>query len=281
MIGAGGEIVRTRTGARLPVLGQGTWKMGDNPARRREETAALRLGIDLGMTLIDTAELYGDGAAEELVADAMEGRREEVFLVSKVLPGNASLRGTVLAAERSLRRLRTDRIDLYLLHWEGPHPLQETLEAFDRLRASGKILHYGVSNIDLAGMEGSESMPGGDGIAANQVLYNLARRGPERRLIPWCRSRGIAVMAYSPLDQGRLHANALAAVARRHRAAPASVAIAWLLGREGVVTIPKATSPDHVRANAAARAIRLSPSDLADLDAAFPTPDRDVPLETA
>ncbi|HXI03550.1 MAG TPA: aldo/keto reductase, partial [Candidatus Saccharimonadales bacterium] len=194
----------TRTGAEMKRLGLGTWKMGEDAGRRKAESHALRLGLDLGMTLVDTAELYGNGGAEEVVADAIAGRRDEVFLVSKVLPSNASLKGTLLAAERSLKRLRTDRIDLYLLHWESSHPLAGTLEAFGRLREEGKILHYGVSNFDTTDMETAEGLPCGEGIAANQVLYNLKRRGVERKLIPWCRRKGIVVMAYSPFDQGPL-----------------------------------------------------------------------------
>lgn len=274
-------IVMTRTGAGLRALGQGTWMMGADGRRRNEEIAALRLGLDLGLDLIDTAEMYADGAAEELVAEAIEGRREEVFIVSKVLPGNASRHGTMEAAERSLRRLRTDRIDLYLLHWEGPHPMAETLEAFDRLRTAGMILHYGVSNIDIAEMAAAETLPHGKGIAANQILYNLERRGAERRLIPWCVERGITVMAYSPLEHGSLRTRKLAGIAARHGVTPESIAIAWLLQQEGVMTIPKATTEAHVRANAAARDVVLTAEDLAEIDAAYPPPDRDIPLETA
>jgi len=273
--------VIARTGAEMPALGLGTWNMGTDPRRRRDEVAALRLGFDLGLTLVDTAEMYGDGGAEEVVGEAVAGRRDRVFLVTKVLPRNASYEGTILAADRSLKRLRTNRIDLYLLHWESTHPLEGTLAAFERLRASGKILHYGVSNFDIGDMEKAESLPGGAGVAANQVYYNLKRRGIERKLLPWCAGRGIVVMAYTPLEEGKLARNSvLSRIARRHGATAARVAVAWTLRRDGVVCIPKASSPDHVRDNAAAADLRLAPEDLAELDTAFPAPDHDVPLET-
>lgn len=274
------RTVRTRTGAEMPLLGQGTWKMGTDPRRRGKEADALRLGLDLGMSLIDTAELYDD--AELVVAEAIRGRREGVFLVSKVLPSNASRRGTIQAAERSLRRLGTDRMDLYLLHWEGSHPLEETLEAFRELRQGGKILHYGVSNFDIRDMEAAEEMPGGAEIASDQVLYNLARRGIERNLLPWCTQRRIVVMAYSPFDQGDLQASpGLRKVAARHGITAYQAALAWTMRLPGVVSIPKAATPDHVRANAGALEVRLAEEDLADLDASHPVPRRDIPLETA
>ncbi len=273
--------VRTRGGLALPALGQGTWMMGESRRRRGAEVAALRLGLDLGLTLIDTAEMYGSGGAEEVVAEAIEGRRDEVFLVSKVLPQNASRDGTIRAAEASLRRLRTDRIDLYLLHWPGPHPLAGTLEAFRRLVEQGKIGAYGVSNFDLDELERAERLPGGDALQVNQVLYNLTRRGIERRVLPWCEQRGVAIMAYSPFEQARLaDRTALREVAGRHGATPYQVALAWTLTRPGVVSIPKATDPGHVRENAAALGIRLDEDDLARLDRDFPPPDEDVPLET-
>ncbi len=274
------RTVRTRTGAEMPALGQGTWMMGQ-AGRRKEEADALRAGIDLGMTLVDTAEMYADGGAEEVVGDAIEDRRDRVFLVTKVLPSNASRQGTVRAAERSLKRLRTDRIDLYLLHWETTHPVVETLAAFRQLREEGKILHYGVSNFDIGEMEATETLPGGSDIASDQILYNLRRRGPERRLIPWCAGRGVAVMAYSPLDEGRLRrGGALGEIAERHGATQAQVALAWTLRLDGVVSIPKALRLDHVRENAAALDLRLTPEDLSDLDRAFPVPDREIPLQT-
>ena len=272
----------TRDGAALPRLGQGTWMMGESPRRRAAEVAALRLGIDLGLTLIDTAEMYANGNAERVVADAIEGRREEVFLVSKVLPHNASLEGTIRAAEGSLRRLRTDRLDLYLLHWPGSHPLDRTYEAFQRLVEQGKIRHFGVSNFDLDEMLASEELRQGDRAGVNQMLYNLRRRGIERRLHPWCAERGIAVMGYSPLDQARIsRSGALRAVAERHGVTPYQVALAWVLRLPNVVAIPKASDPEHLRQNAAAGDLALTAADLAELDEAFPPPARDLPLETA
>jgi diketogulonate reductase-like aldo/keto reductase len=263
----------------MPVLGQGTWQMGVDETERPREVGALRLGLDLGMTLIDTAEMYADGGAEEVVGEALRGRRDEVFLVSKVLPKNASREGTVRAAERSLRRLGTDRIDLYLLHWESKTPLAETLEAFTRLREAGKIRHYGLSNFDRDLMQEAESLPGGAAVAADQVLYHLGKRGLEARLLPWCAERGVTVMAYSPLAQGRLRRRrGLAGVARRHGVTPSRVAVAWTLRLPGIVSIPKASSPDHVRDNAAALDLKLTSEDLAELDAAFPPPSPDEPL---
>jgi len=275
------RTVTTRDGAALPALGQGTWTMGESRARRAEEVAALRLGIDLGMTLIDTAEMYAAGGAEEVVGEAIAGRRDDVFLVSKVLPDNASRAGTLRAAERSLERLRTDRIDLYLLHWPGSHPLRGTLAAFERLVEQGKILHYGVSNFDSDELSAAELLPGGPAIGANQVLYNLERRGAERRLFPWCRERDVAIMAYSPLEQGRLsERGALERVAARHGVTPTQVAVAWTLRLPQVVSIPKAGRREHVRQNAAAAEIELTADDLAELDRDYPAPSRDVPLET-
>jgi len=274
--------LNTRTGARMKRLGLGTWRMGEDSSKRSEEVRALRAGMDLGITLLDTAEMYASGGAEEVVAEAIAGRRDEVFVVSKVLPSNASREGTLRAAERSLRRLRTDRIDLYLLHWDGPHPLAGTIEAFMRLRDEGKILHYGVSNFDTPDMEAAEALPGGGGIASNQVLYNLRRRGIERKLLPWCAERGVVVMAYSPFDQGMLPwGGALAEVARRRGVTQGQAALAWILGKEGVIAIPKASKLSHVEENAAAIDVVLTKEDLSDLDAAFPAPDRDIPLETA
>jgi len=260
-------------GERVPVLGQGTWGMGEDPRLRTKEAAALRLGIDLGMTLIDTAEMYAGGGAEEVTGAAVAGRRDEVFLVSKVLPSNASRRGTVAACERSLKRLGTDRIDLYLLHWRGGPALAETVEAFRSLQQTGKIRHWGVSNFDTDDMEELAELPEGSAAATNQVLYNLSRRGPEWDLMPWCRNRRIPLMAYSPVEQGRiLKDRTLQAIASRHGATAARVALAWLIRQDGLLVIPKAVSPDHVRDNAAARELRLTAADLAELDAAFPPP---------
>ena len=267
-------------GETVPRLGQGTWRMGETPRLRDAEIAALRLGLDLGMTLIDTAELYGDGEAERIVAEAIKGRRDEVFIVSKVLPQNASRAGTVAACERSLKRLNTDRIDLYLLHWRGRYKLKDTLAAFQSLAKDGLIKACGVSNFDVGDMEELAALPGGTAVATNQVLYNLARRGIEADLLPWCRSRHIPIMAYSPVEQGRiLRDRALARVAERHRATPAQIALAWLLRQDDMMVIPKATSLDHVRENRAALDIELSKADLAELDKAFPPPRGAQPLE--
>lgn len=268
------------SGEAVPVLGQGTWFMGEDDRQRANEAAALRLGLDLGMTLIDTAEMYADGGAEEVVADAIAGRRDEVFLVSKVLPQNASRRGTIAACERSLRRLRTDRIDLYLLHWRGSRPFAETVEAFEALVRDGKIRHWGVSNLDLADMQEFVEVPGGDAVQANQVLYNLTRRGIEFDLQPWCRRRGMPIMAYSPIEQGRMLGHAgLRRVAERRGATPAQVALAWLLRQEGIIAIPKASATAHIRENRGALDLRLDELDLADLDRAFPPPRGPQPLE--
>ena len=273
--------VRSRSGAVLPNLGLGTWRMGENRARWTDEVAALRLGLDLGMRLIDTAEMYGDGGAERVVAEAIRGRRDEVFLVSKVLPHHASYTGTLRACEASLARLETDRLDLYLLHWPGSHPVEETIRAFQRLRVDGKIRYWGVSNFDVDEMEPVIAVEDPAGCTTNQVLYNLERRGVERRLLDWCTLRGMPVMAYSPLEQGRLRSkSALGRVAERHGASLEQVALAWVLRREEVVTIPKAIRPEHVRANAGAADLVLTEEDLSDLDRAFPVPARDVPLET-
>ena len=262
--------------ATMPRLGQGTWHMGEDRAARAQEVAALRLGIDLGMTLIDTAEMYADGASEEVVADAIAGQRDQVFLVSKVYPHNATRAGVPAACERSLRRLRTDCLDLYLLHWRGSAPMAETVAAFEALCAAGKIRRWGVSNFDAADMA---ALP--PGYAANQVLYNPGARGIEFDLLPWSQAHGVPVMAYSPVGQGgrMLRSPALRAVAERHGATPAQVAIAWTLRQPGVVSIPKAADAGHVRENAAAADLQLTPADLAEIDAAFPPPRRKQPLE--
>ena len=268
----------------MPVLGQGTWGMGEKQAAFKTEVAALKLGLDLGVTLIDTAEMYGEGGAEKVVAEAIAGRRDEVCLVSKVLPHNASRRGTIAACERSLKRLKTQHLDAYLLHWRGGVPLGETLEAFTELKQDGKILDYGVSNFDVDDMEAAAALAGGEAIATNQVLYNLMNRGIEWDLLPWCEGESIPVMAYSPFVSAppaltRLLGNAtLKAVAARHEATPAQIALAWLLHRPGLVAIPKAVQPEHVRANRAACDLALSPDDLKDLDGAFPPPRKKVPL---
>ena len=269
-------------GETVPALGQGTWMMAEHRSRRAEEIAALEAAVDLGMTVIDTAEMYADGAAEELVAEALAGRRAEIFLVSKVIPQNASRRGTIAACETSLRRLQTDRIDLYLLHWRGGVPLEETLEAFNQLKRDGKIRYWGVSNFDVDDMVELVSLKANAGslLATNQVLYNLLRRGVEYDLLPWCRARGIPLMGYSPLEQGRLLKNkTLKAVADRLRATPAQVALAWILRQQGVLAIPKAGHADRVRENRLAADLHLAAEDLAQLDRAFPPPSRKTRLE--
>jgi diketogulonate reductase-like aldo/keto reductase len=268
------------SGETIPVLGQGTWHFAERANRRQQEIAALRLGLDLGMTLVDTAEMYADGAAEELVGEALAGRREEVFLVSKVLPENATRRGTIAACEGSLRRLRTDRLDLYLLHWRGTIPLEETLSGFDHLLQAGLIRYWGVSNFDEPDMQELWSLPGGTAVATNQVLYNLSRRGIEWDLLPWCQQRGIPIMAYSPIEQGRLlHHVALRTVGERHDATPAQVTLAWVIANDGVNAIPRASRSDHVRENRAAANIQFSHEDLALLDGAFAPPTSKRPLE--
>lgn len=271
------------SGQRIPILGQGTWGMGESRSKRDSEIAALRLGLDLGMTLIDTAEMYGDGGAEEIVGEAIEDRRDEVFLVSKVLPYNATRSGTVEACERSLQRLQTDYLDLYLLHWRTTVPLDETLEAFQALRDSGKIRDYGASNFDVADIEEATLLPGGDQIVTDQVMYNLVNRGIEWDLLPWCRERGVVVMAYSPIDHasgGRselLTNRVVKRIAARHDATPAQVALAWLL-QQNVVVIPKASTPEHVRGNREALDLTLTNEDFEELDAEFPPPRRKMPL---
>jgi diketogulonate reductase-like aldo/keto reductase len=264
----------------MPALGLGTWRMGEVASRRREEVAALQLGLDLGMGLVDTAELYGDGGAEEVVGEAVAGRRDQVFLVSKVLPSNASRAGTVAACERSLRRLRTDRIDLYLLHWRGATPLAETVEAFEGLVVTGKIRGWGVSNLDAGDMEELWGAPGGGRVQTDQVLYNPSRRGIELDLLPWCRGHRIPIMAYAPIEQGRiLPRRALRDVAARHGATPAQVALAWALRDGGVCVIPKASSRPHVEENRKALDVRLTSEDLAEIDRGFPRPEEPQGLQ--
>ncbi len=261
------------SGEAVPVLGQGTWYMGDEPRRRAEEIASLRLGLDLGMSLIDTAEMYGDGASEKLVGEAIAGRRDEVFLVSKVLPGNASRNGTIAACERSLKRLGTDRIDLYLLHWRGRTPFAETIAAFEALQDAGKIRHWGVSNMDVDDMSEIARASGGDAMATNQVLYNLTRRGIEYDLLPQAQARGLPLMAYSPIEQGRLtEYSEVEEIADRHGVTPAQIALAWVLRQQGVIAIPKASTLSHVQENRAALEIALTAEDLAELDEAFQPP---------
>lgn len=274
------KMVRLPSGEQVPALGQGTWNMGDERAARKEEIAALQLGLDLGLTLIDTAEMYGEGKSEELVGQAIAGRRDEVFLVSKVYPHNASRKGAVAACERSLKRLATERLDLYLLHWRGSIPLAETLEAFQALQRAGKIRNYGVSNLDLEDMQALSKLAGADQVQVNQLLYNLTRRGLEFDLLPWMRKRHIALMAYSPVEQARLLRNrALIEFTRRHGMSPAQAALAWLLAKDDVIPIPKASRREHVQDNAGALEIELSREQLAELDKAFAAPAGPAPLE--
>jgi diketogulonate reductase-like aldo/keto reductase len=264
---------------KIPALGQGTWYFGEDRQHHSAEVAALRLGLDLGMSLIDTAEMYGNGGAERVVGEAVQGRRDGVFLVSKVLPQHADVRGTIAACEASLRRLRTDRIDLYLLHWRGGTPLPQTLEAFGKLLREGKIRYWGVSNFDVADLDELAALPEGSTVATNQVLYNLTRRGIEWDLLPWCEARGIPAMAYSPIEQGRLLRDpTLRDIAERQAATPAQIALAWVL-RTGVMAIPRARTLEHVRENRACVDIALTDQDLMQLDRVFRPPSTKRPLE--
>jgi diketogulonate reductase-like aldo/keto reductase len=273
------RMVTLAGGEQVPTLGLGTWRMGERAGERSAEAAALRAGLDLGLTLIDTAEMYGEGGAEEVVADAIEGRRDEVFIVSKVYPHNASRDGAAAACERSLARLRTDRIDLYLLHWRGRYPLSETIEAFERLRADGKIRHWGVSNFDTTDMDELHGVSPAPSCVANQVLYNLGERGIEWDLISACRKSKVAVMAYTPLGEGTvLHDPAVTAVAVRHGVEPAAVALAWILRHDGMIAVPKAARLNHLSANAAAADLLLDDDDLTQLDTAYPPPAGASPL---
>jgi diketogulonate reductase-like aldo/keto reductase len=272
--------VRLPNGVAVPTLGQGTWTMGEKASEASREVESLRRGIELGMTLIDTAEMYAEGGAERVVAQAIEGQREKVYLVSKVYPWNASRRGTLDACRRSLDRLRTDSIDLYLLHWRGEHPLADTVEAFEQLRTEGLIDAWGVSNFDTSDMEELATVPSGNNVAVNQILYNLNRRGPEFDLIPWCRERNIPIMAYSPVDQGALVANAdLIHLAKAYQATAAQVALAFLIRQGNVIAIPKTSSVHRVEENRAAIDLGITDEDWQTLDRQFPGPKRKVPLE--
>jgi diketogulonate reductase-like aldo/keto reductase len=269
------------SGERIPKLGQGTWHMAETPLNRTNEISALRLGIDLGMTLIDTAEMYAGGGAERLVGEAIKGRRNEVVLVSKVLPENATRHGTIAACDRSLNRLGVDAVDLYLLHWRGLVPLEETIEAFETLVAADKIRYWGVSNFDIGDMQELVDLPDGTNVALDQVLYNLARRGIEFDLLPWCQRSGVPIMAYSPIEQGRvLQHITLKTIATRLGATPAQVALAWVLHQDGVCAIPQSGKPEHVRENRGALDVRLTRQHLADLDRIFPPPYHKQPLAT-
>jgi len=268
------------SGQTIPVLGMGTWRMGENARNRETEINALRHGLELGLSLIDTAEMYGDGGAEEVIAQAIAPRRAEVFLVSKVYPHNASREGVIAACERSLKRLHTDYLDLYLLHWRSSTPLAETLEAFQTLQQAGKIRSYGVSNFDAEDMEEAIQLKGGKAIATNQVLYNLMRRGIEWNLLPWCRQHRMPIMAYSPIEQGRLLNQAvLKAIAQERGVTTAQVAIAWLLHQDNVIVIPKSSRINHVEQNYGALDLTLSAEEMVTLNTAFPPPPNPVPLE--
>jgi diketogulonate reductase-like aldo/keto reductase len=272
--------ITLKNGDRVPALGQGTWNMGESAAHAADEVRALQHGIDLGMTLIDTAEMYGDGGAEKVVGKAIAGRRDAVYLVSKVLPFNASRAGTVKACEASLKRLQVERIDLYLLHWRGTHPFAATIDAMETLIDHGKIGAWGVSNLDLDDMQELLEQDNGHHVQVNQVLYNLSRRGVEFDLLPFGAEQNIALMAYSPIEQGRiLKEPALGAIAKRHGVTPAQVALAWTLRRPGVISIPKASTVQHVQDNRACLDLILDATDLAELDRAFAPPKKRRPLE--
>ncbi len=274
------KTVALPSGEQVPAFGMGAWNIGDRRADRGEEIATLRLGLDSGATLIDTAEMYGDGRSEELVGEAIAGRRDEVFLVTKVYPHNASRKGVPAACERSLKRLKTDRVDLYLLHWRGNVPLAETMEAFAALQKAGKIRHYGVSNLGLSDMQELWEVPGGKATAANQLLYNLTRRGIEFDLLPWLRERRVPVMAYSPVEQGRLLRDAtLAEFAKRHGMTPSQAALAWLLSKDGVIVIPKTGKRERLRENLGALDRSLDKNQLSELDRLFTPPAGPQPLD--
>jgi diketogulonate reductase-like aldo/keto reductase len=268
------------SGELVPVLGQGTWCMGEDPSLRAQEIASLRAGIDAGLRVIDTAEMYGEGRTESLVAEAIAGRRDEIFLVSKVYPHNASLKAMRAACTASLRRLQTDRIDLYLLHWSGSVPLAETVEAFTQLQRDGLIRSWGVSNLDTAEMQQLWQVPGGREVQTNQVLYNLMRRGVEWDLLPWLRERGVPVMAYSPLEQGKLvRKRGLIEFAKPRGITPAQAALGWVLAQDGVIAIPKTARATRLAENLRALANPLDAADLAELDRLFAAPKGPVPLQ--
>lgn len=273
------KTLQLTSGKEIPILGQGTWRMGEKTSQKQAEIDALRLGMDLGMTLIDTAEMYGEGGAEKIVAEAIGDRREEVYLVSKFYPHNASYKGLIAACDRSLSRLNTDYLDLYLLHWRGSVPLSETLKGLQHLKQAGKILDYGVSNFDTDDMEEAESLSGGQEIITNQVLYNLMRRGIEWDLLPWCKQRDVPIMAYSPIEQRAfINDSKLENIAAKHNATSTQIALSWLLHQDNIISIPKATNPDHVRENRAALDIELTTEDLQKLDRAFKPPTRKMSL---
>jgi diketogulonate reductase-like aldo/keto reductase len=274
------KTVQLPDGERVPALGQGTWSMGETKRAHSDEVAALRLGIDLGMTLIDTAEMYGEGGAEEVVADAIDGQRERVFVVTKVYPHNASRTKLPKACERSLKRLRIDAIDLYLLHWRGSVPLAETVEAFEKLRVAGKIRHWGVSNFDVEDIKELLAIENGSACAANQVLYHVGKRAIEPDLLRWSQKNKMPIMAYSPVGhrRGLLENSTLKKIAKRHDATPAQIALAWVLREPDVIAIPKASSEKHVRDNAQSAELKLTKEDLTEIDDTFPPPRSKEPL---
>lgn len=274
------RTITLKSGDTVPVLGLGTWRMGERKSERAAEVAAIKLGLDLGIRLVDTAEMYGEGVAEEMLSEALASHRDEIFLVSKVYPHNASRKGTIAACERSLKRLKTDRLDLYLLHWRGSVPLAETVDAFEALEKDGKIRQWGVSNFDAGDMNELSGVKNGGNCASNQVLYHLGSRGVEWRLLQQCLKDKVMVMAYSPLGQGPiLRKPALGKIAEKHRVDPAAIALAWVLRQPGVIAIPKAVKPDHIRANMKALEVKLDAEDVKALDAAFPPPTRAAPLD--
>ena len=273
------KTLKLRSGKEIPILGQGTWRMGEKASQKQAEINALKLGIDLGMTLIDTAEMYGEGGAERVVSEAIGDRRQEVYLVSKFYPYNASYQGVIKACDRSLARLKTDYLDLYLLHWRGSIPLAETLEGLQHLKQAGKILDYGVSNFDTDDMEEAESLPSGKEIVINQVLYNLIHRGIEWDLLPWCQKRSIPIMAYSPVEQRAfVNDSKLKNIAVKHNATPTQIALSWLLQQDHVISIPKATNPQHIKENCSAKEIDLTEEDIKEIDLAFKPPSRKMSL---
>jgi diketogulonate reductase-like aldo/keto reductase len=277
---AGMRTVKLAAGERVPALGLGTWGYGEKRTARREEIATLQAALDLGVTLIDTAEMYGEGAAEQVIGEAIAGRRDEAFLVSKVYPHNATRTGTPAACERSLKRLRTDRIDLYLLHWRQDTPLEESVEALAALERAGKIRHWGVSNLDLSDMRELWDLTDGHGVQTNQLLYNLTRRGIEWDLLPWLRERRIPVMAYSPIEQGRLvRHRGLTDFAKRQGMTPAQAALAWLAAKDDVIVIPKTARVERLKENLGALEVQLTPEQLAALDRLFAPPKGPRPLE--
>ncbi|MBW4536577.1 MAG: aldo/keto reductase [Pleurocapsa minor HA4230-MV1] len=273
------KTLQLRSGKEIPILGQGTWRMGEKASQKQAEIDALKLGLDLGLSVIDTAEMYGDGGAEKIVAEAIATRRSEVYLVSKFYPHHASYKELIAACDRSLSRLKTDYLDLYLLHWRGSVPLSETLLGLQHLKQTGKILDYGVSNFDTDDLQEAESLPGGKEIVANQVLYNLLRRGIEWDLLPWCKQRQLAIMAYSPVEQRAfVNDSKLKDIATQHNATPTQIALSWLLHQDNVLSIPKATNPAHVKENCAALDIQLTEQELRKLDLIFKPPVRKVSL---